>query len=322
MKLYHDFKNTIQKQSLVKKNDTVILGVSGGADSMALLHLFYEIAHEYSLKIVVAHVNYQTRGLDAEQDEALVRTVCEDMGIDVEVLRIDGKKHTKNFEAWARDTRYRFFEKTKKHYHATRIATAHTMNDQAETILLHLIKGSGIGGLGAMHVSENDLIRPLLGFQKSELVEYLERQGVAFREDLTNLDTTYARNKVRHELLPQLAREFNPNIIETLARESEIFQQAEEYFAMRASGFIHRYLLGKKIQFPQKAFMAEAPLVQYAVIQMLMKQLGITTPPSYGHFQQIAHILNQNVGNKSKELTKGLKLRVYRGVISLTKTKN
>ncbi|MEN8252155.1 MAG: tRNA lysidine(34) synthetase TilS, partial [Patescibacteria group bacterium] len=199
--------------------DTIIIGVSGGPDSMCLFDVFVNIAKKENLTLVVAHVNYGLRGEDSMKDQSLVEEIAKKHDLPYEVLVCEDDI-AKNENAW-RDIRYDFFVKTAQKYKAQRIAVAHTKNDQAETLLLHLLRGSGLRGLSGMSfVSANDVVRPFLGVEREDVLKYCAENEVKYNLDNTNEDTAFTRNKVRQELIPFLKESFNPNIISVLANAS------------------------------------------------------------------------------------------------------
>jgi tRNA(Ile)-lysidine synthase len=215
---------------------TVLAAVSGGPDSMALLRGLVALAGAGPGRLVAGHVNHQLRGAESDEDERFVRQQCEALGLSCEVGRepVGGRadEDGDGLEAAARRVRYEFLTETAHRVGARFVATGHTADDQAETILHRILRGTGIAGLaGSPRVRPlspaTTLIRPMLEFRRAEVIAYLERLGQPFREDRTNANPQFTRNRIRHELLPQLARQYNPNVVEalvrlgTLARESQ-----------------------------------------------------------------------------------------------------
>lgn len=205
---------------------TLVVAVSGGPDSMALLRLLQGNKVAGSGRLVAAHFNHGTRGADSLDDEAFVVRTCRELGITCEVGRAaEGEldRTPDGFEQAARAARYRFLEETCGKYGARYIATGHTADDQAETILHRILRGTGLAGLTGIPRTRvlnslTTLIRPLLPFRRGEIHSYLAKVGQPFREDATNADPRFTRNRLRHELLPQLASDFNPQVIEALLR--------------------------------------------------------------------------------------------------------
>lgn len=213
----------------------VLLAVSGGVDSMTMADLFLHSA--LRLPLAVAHVNFQLRGADSDSDEALVRHWCEHSGVPFFVKRVETGKHASgrgvSVEMAARELRYEWFAQLCRDQGFTHLAVAHNLDDSAETLLLHLLRGTGLRGLAGIRdnvplssAEDVRLIRPLLGFTRHEIESYAVRAGVEFHVDDTNADTTIPRNRIRNEVFPQLAA-INPSFRQTFRREMRHFGQAQ-----------------------------------------------------------------------------------------------
>ena len=222
--VFQNFVRLIRSRQLVAPGDRVLLALSGGADSTALLCLFLEIRPGLDLELAVAHLNHGLRGKEADADAEFVRSLAASYHLRfvVEKLPPSERPTGGNAQARARELRYRFLQRTGDSLGVQRIALGHTRNDQAETVLLRLLTGSGALGLAAIPVSRADrFIRPLLSIEREDLRTYLRSRGVGWREDATNRDLRFARNRVRHELIPWLEKAFNPGIVDVLARTAE-----------------------------------------------------------------------------------------------------
>ncbi len=215
----------------------LIIGVSGGVDSMVLLELLANAARGGKPQLVVAHINYGLRGRASDADEALVRAAAKRLNLPGDSRRVRlGKRG--NVQEAARRARFAFFADLAKEHGARTIVLAHHRGDQAETLLLHLLRGAGLSGLAGMRpVAEQEgvrVVRPLLGTSREEIERYADRRGIAFREDATNAGTRYTRNAVRHELLPHMAA-YNPRIEERLAELAARCAEEEEALEAVAS---------------------------------------------------------------------------------------
>ena len=205
---------------------TVLLAVSGGADSVAMLRAMVALKNAGDGRLVAAHLNHQLRPSEAETDEAMVVDLCRRLGVACEVgrTRLDPAAPAggDGLEAAARHARYQFLEATAARLGARYVVTAHTADDQAETILHHILRGTGIGGLAgiarARPLGHATLIRPLLGLRRAELLAYLNDLGQSYRDDSSNRDTRFTRNRIRQELLPHLAEQFNAGVVDALLR--------------------------------------------------------------------------------------------------------
>jgi len=203
----------------VDPGDRLVVAVSGGVDSMTLLHALARLAPRLPLALHVAHIHHGLRGRTADLDAALVTAESARHGLPVTVTRLAAEKRLRgtSVQVWAREARYASLESIRKRVRAQWIATAHTQNDQAETVLLNLLRGTGLRGLAGIPGVRIHLVRPLLGVSRPEIEAYAKLRGVPFREDPSNKSIAYRRNRIRRQLLPLLARQYNPRIVEALA---------------------------------------------------------------------------------------------------------
>lgn len=222
------FLNTIEKYNLIEKDECIVVGVSGGPDSVCLLHLLNSIRDIYNINIYVMHINHMLRGIDADSDEQYVSDMCKRLDIPFEVARCDVKSYSiKNgisLEEAGRDLRYEQFNLFAQKKGATKIAVAHNKNDQVETVLMHIIRGTGIDGLKGMEYRNKNIIRPLLDIDRIHIEEYCDRNLLKPRTDSSNLEKIFNRNKIRLEFIPSINNEFKTNIIENVARMTGIIK--------------------------------------------------------------------------------------------------
>lgn len=231
-------KHTIEEEPL---GSLALVALSGGADSVALLLGLRALQQN----IEAVHCNFHLRGEESDADEEFVRDLCAHLNIPLHCVDFDttayAKQHKISIEMAARELRYDFFERVRQERGATSICVAHHQDDNVETLLLNLVRGSGLKGLCGMKRRNGHIVRPLLNQPQSALLQYLEQQNQSFRVDSTNADTKYRRNKVRHELLP-LLREFNPNINETLAQTMVQLSEAQYRLDEKALSTPHNTL--------------------------------------------------------------------------------
>jgi tRNA(Ile)-lysidine synthase len=246
---------TIRKQELLRPGDRVAAAVSGGADSVALLLLLEELREELGIVLSVAHVNHKLRGAESDEDERFVADFAGARGLECHFanLPLGGARSTAEpdarpvagLEAKARKLRYDFFRELARESNVNKIATAHTLDDQAETLLLRIFRGTGIRGLAGVHPRLSfreggqrvgEVVRPLLSIRRTELRDYLQARGQPWREDSSNENLSFTRNRVRQRLLPLIAEEFGERAIEHMAELAEIARAEEEWAAENQRG--------------------------------------------------------------------------------------
>ena len=236
----------------------VLLAVSGGKDSMTMLDLFNYFKYELKLNLVVCHFNHSLRD-DADRDEKFVKTQCEKYGLkfyskkeDVLLYSNENKLST---EEGARFLRYKFFDEVKRIENLEYIATAHNKNDLAETVIMRILRGTGINGLIGIQSERGDLIRPILNFSRDEIEKYIEENNIPFVEDKTNFEELYLRNKIRLNLFPILKNEYNPRILDAISRLSNIAFDystiSREYIASK-EGLLWEFNKGKILVYIEK----------------------------------------------------------------------
>lgn len=217
----------IRAHHLLEDKQTVIIGLSGGADSVTLLHLLISLGYH----CIAAHCNFMLRGEESMRDERMVRKLCKKWGVELELVtfdtKLEAKKNKISIEMAARDLRYDWFEELRKKHQVERIAIAHHRDDSVETLLLNLIRGAGVRGLAGIKMRNNMIVRPLLCLSKEDIVAYTEANVLTSVHDSSNDETIFLRNKVRHELIPYLET-INPSIRKTLASTIEYLQGANE----------------------------------------------------------------------------------------------
>ncbi|MEA3496648.1 MAG: tRNA lysidine(34) synthetase TilS [Bacteroidota bacterium] len=222
------FLKFVEQNGLIKKDCKVLAAVSGGADSVAMCNLFFT----NNINFEIAHVNFKLRGEDSEKDEAFVKELALKYNTVCHVISYDTRKYASqnklSIEMAARKLRYDWFEKLCKEMNFDKVAIAHHQNDNVETVLLNLARGSGIKGMRGILSKSEKIIRPLLFLKRKDIEKYLEEDKLAFRIDKTNFDTEIKRNFVRYKVIPEL-KELNPNVEETISKSVEIFKEYENF---------------------------------------------------------------------------------------------
>ena len=231
-------RRSIRRYEMVPAGGRVVVALSGGPDSVALLHLLRDLERDGDLVVAgVAHFNHQLRAA-ADDDEQFCRDLAASLALPIDVERADVKgvarAEKRSIEDAARRLRYGFLERAADRLTAAAIAVGHSLDDQAETFLLRLLRGAGTRGLAAIRPRAGRIIRPLIEIRRAELRAFAATRGIPFREDESNADVSIPRNRIRHALLPYLEREFTANVVEVLAREAELARQDEERLEMEA----------------------------------------------------------------------------------------
>ena len=228
---------TIRKQQLIKAGDRLAVAVSGGADSVALLLLLLELRGDLGIVLSAAHVNYKLRGRESDEDERFVIELAQHHGLELHARAAPLIPINSGIEAAARKLRYDFFRELVREGRVSKVATAHTLDDQAETILLRILRGTGIRGLSGIHPrlvfeGHDEVVRPSLDFRRADLEAFLRNRSQQWREDSSNRDLAYLRNRVRHRLLPLLKEDFGVAAIGNLADLAEIARAEEEHWEL------------------------------------------------------------------------------------------
>lgn len=238
LNLAHRLKAALVRRRMVTAGDCLAAAVSGGADSVALLRLLHTLQDDLGIRLAVVHFQHGLRGAESAEDEAFVARLA--ARLDLEFFRAEAdvaawaKDHHMNLEDAGRQLRAAFFERLVAEGRVTRVATAHTADDQAETLLAHVLRGTGIAGLAGIHPCAGPVVRPLLDMRRVELRDWLRSIGQDWREDSTNADTTRLRSRLRHRLLPLIEKEFQPRVTEHFARLAELARDEEAFGAALA----------------------------------------------------------------------------------------
>ena len=277
-------KRAIKKHGMLEREDRVVVAVSGGADSMALLKVMELLSDEYSLRLVSAHLNHGIREESADREEQFVRRFSQGMGIDIESKKIHvpglQKGSGKSIEEVGREERNRFLMGVAEKYGAQKIALGHHLQDQTETVIMNFLRGSGTDGLkGMLPVRDGLFIRPLLGIRKEEILDFLEEHQVPYTMDPSNDSDVYLRNRIRHGLIPELKKRFNPNLDETLGNMSEIMRLENDYMEAVAGKILADWdvtLLDEEIRIKRDDLISLHPAMQNRIIKTVLKRFSLS----------------------------------------------
>ena len=310
--------STIQKYNLINANDKIVLGVSGGPDSLFMLHILNKLKEDLQFKIVVAHVNHMIRK-EAGEEEIFVKEFCKKINVEFHSKRIEVEKYANNnkmgLEEAGRKIRYEFFDEIAKVTNANKIAIAHNKNDKVETIIMNLLRGSGVTGLqGIQPIKDDKIIRPIIEIERKDIEKYCKENNLEPRIDISNFDNTYTRNKIRNVVIPYIKEEFNPNFIETITRLSEVITE-ENKFLNNVTEQKYRSILIKRgeneIVLDLKKFNSEEIVIKNRLILHAILQLnGNTQGIEKIHIQDIIKLCRKNIGNKFLTPNKNLKVLI------------
>jgi len=299
------------EHNMFERGEGVIVAVSGGADLITLLLALNSIAEEFSLRLRVAHLNHGLRGEESDGDEEFVQRLANKLGLPFHRKRVNVRRQAserqENLEATAREERYRFLTNLAKRYKCRAVATGHTLDDQAETVLHHLVRSSGIDGLvGIAPVWEFagiKVIRPLLDVTRRELRGFLRAIGFEHRTDTTNLDVSLTRNYIRHEILPRLER-INPRVREALGRFAEIAREEIAAWEQEEVDWLGTYRehTDEGIQINREAFCALSPAAQRRVVRRLLMECAPDLHPTLEIVDSIRDLAVSQKGGRKRTL--------------------
>jgi tRNA(Ile)-lysidine synthase len=303
---------TIREQRLLRPGERIAAAVSGGADSVALLRLLLELRQELGIVLSVAHFHHQIRGAEADSDHQFVAELAQQFQLEFHSgtaqVPAHARDHKLSLESAARELRHQWFRELVEQGRADKIATAHTLDDQAETVLMRIVRGTGVRGLAgiAPEQREKHLVRPLLGTTRAEVETYLNSLHQPWRTDSTNLDLSHTRNRVRHTLLPLLEKDFNPAIRQTLAELAEIARLEDDYWKKELdlllprlvrhgkptrSGRITTGAASQTLALDLEALRGLPDIVQRMVLHKTAEQLGVAL--EFKHIQMLSNLIHQ-----------------------------
>lgn len=295
----------------IPKNGKIILGLSGGADSVFLLNLCLQIQKTHPFKIIVAHVNHGIRGKESDDDTLFAKKLAEKYSFTFQLKKIQ-KQPKGNSEEQFRKIRYEFFEKLRTKYKADLILTAHHLNDNIETVLLNLTRGCHLDGLKGMETIDpkRHLLRPLLTTPKSEILKYLKKHRVPHREDVTNRDTNYSRNRIRQNVIPEL-KKINKNLEKSFLQNIKNFKSVCKNTNRHLDEWINSNSDKRGLKIT--SFMGEKETFQKNIIfQLYKKTYGNLNGLSQNHAEQIIKIISQNRAGRQKEFGPDFLLAIFR----------
>ena len=330
---------TIQKYNLIKEGDKIVIGVSGGPDSMCLLSILNQLKDELKFELIVAHVNHMIRQ-EADEETRYVQEYCNKINVECYIKKVNvlEKSSTERIgtEEAGRKARYEFFEEVLRNTGFNKVATAHNANDNAETLLMNIFRGTGISGLKGIEPIRGDkFIRPLIECERFEIETYCEQEQLNPKIDKSNFENIYTRNKIRNVLIPQIKKEFNPNIIDSLNKLSSLAKQEDEFIQNYIDELIEELIINddknmelnnqdsnvqNELILDLKKFNQKSDFIKSKVImKSIQKVLGTTQGIEKIHVDDIITLCAKNIGNKYLTPNKHVKVLVKQGKIFFVK---
>ena len=315
----HDLvKNNIFDNNLIGPGDNVLLALSGGPDSVFLFYNLIKLKDNLSFNLYASHINHMYRGEDAFRDEEFVRQLCNKYNIRLFVKRKNATEYAKELkvteEEAGRILRYNFFNENLNEIGGGIIAVAHNLNDQAETVLQRIIRGTGIDGLSAMSIKKDNVIRPMLNVSKSEVLQYLHENNYDYCVDVTNSQNIYGRNKMRLDLIPFLENNFNPNIQNTLYRMSETMQRDKKIIEKFIEKIFNDVFISKdnnKVILNLTKLKRIEPEVAGRILRYAVELLkGNTVNIEMKHIDYVMDFINNSMTGKKINLTESITVEI------------
>ena len=314
--------NTINKYNMIQSGDGIVIGVSGGPDSMTLLNILNNLKEKLNIKLYVAHINHSIRE-EADAETEYVKEFCKKIDVEFFAKKVKVEEIAKELkmgtEEAGRNIRYEFFEEVAHTVGANKIATAHNLNDNAETVLMNIIRGTSVSGLkGIDKVRDGKYTRPIIECSRAEIEDYCKEKNLNPRYDKSNNENIYTRNKIRNLLIPFLQKEFNPNIVEGINRLSQIAIEEEQFinkvvekeYEKLQIAVDNNIILNLK-EFNKLDYVIKSKLILYTISKVYGKTSGIEKK----HIDDIIKLCDNNIGNKYLTPQKGIKIYVKKGKI-------
>lgn len=325
--MYQRVKEYIQRYHMLEKEDKVVTGVSGGADSICLLFMLIELQKELGFSIVAVHVHHGLREGTADADAAYVQKVCREQGIDLRIFREDVKKYAKEnkltLEEAGRNIRRMRFGQVLEESGGTKIALAHHQNDNAETLIWNLCRGCGLKGMGGIAPVDGVYVRPLLCLKRKEIESYLAERGISYCTDETNLEDDYTRNRIRSHVIPYLEEQINQQTVEHMADTMEQMRKLGEFVEQETRRHARqciRYVHGNQAILNAEAY-GKAPeaLQAYMIHEMLCQIAGRRKDIESVHVRAVMELIEKQVGRRVDLPYHMQARRCYEGIV-LSKT--
>ncbi len=312
----------MQEWKMLEQNDKVIAGISGGADSVCLLFVLMEMQKDIPFQMVVVHVNHGLRGKAADADENYVRQLCEKYCIPFECYRenveLIAKNRKQSTEEAGRDIRREAFERTAALYGGTKIALAHHKNDNVETMLMNLARGTGLKGLGGMAPVNGNIIRPLLCVERREIEQYLDEQRIPYCIDLTNQTDDYTRNRIRNHVIPYLKNEVNAGVVSHVDKAMQSLREIQEFVQSQTAYYYEKCVISDKRKYviDEKEYREIPNAIQNLVLKKVLTDIvGREKDLESVHLRILKELMEKQVGRKVNLPYGIVAKRSYQGLV-------
>ena len=320
-------RKTIEENALIKKGDRLVLGLSGGPDSLCLLHILADLRKPFGFELYALHLNHLMRGKQAEEDALWLEKHCCGLDVGFKVVKCDvnAKAAAEGIcvEEAGRHARHEALAAYAAELGGAGIVFAHNRDDQAETVLMRILRGTGVHGLAAMEYKRRDgVIRPLLDTSRAEIEAYCEKHGLKPLWDSTNASLDYTRNRIRLQLLPELAEEYNPSIKDGLARLASNARDDDDYLnaeAMRIYAHMAPEINDGTVSLSAKALAGLHPAVYQRVVRMAFAEIGLAEDIAGVHLDALRRVLESGAGGKVVEFPSGYSVSVLRGIATFAR---
>lgn len=316
---------TIQTSHLFEQGEGVVVGISGGYDSVCLLHVLHSLSKTLQIKLYAVHINHMLRGMEANADEQYAAELCRELGIPFSAIQVDvsamAEERGVSLEQAGRDVRYREFHKYAQDVGAAKIAVAHNRNDQAETVMMHIIRGSGTAGLVGMEYRRGIIIRPILDITRDEVEKYCREAGLSPRTDSSNLTEEFTRNRVRLGLLPYINKNFGINMVDSLCRLSVHAAEDNSFIDQCAQDAYNDVISNKKvgiIEMKAEKLSALAPAIRNRVFKLaIIHVAGSSTGISSIHYGSLSELVIKGRTGAQAELPCGIRAIYSYGILKI-----
>jgi len=315
MKLTHNILKTIENYEMIKPGDKILIALSGGPDSVFLLNFLHSFEKKLKIKLFIAHMDHGIRGRESREDALFVKRLSKGLRIKANFKKLKKiPKHSKiSLEERLRDERYKFFKASCKKFGTSIVATAHTMDDQAETVLMRIIKGVSLKGLIGIHPVRIDkkirFIRPLIETEKKDIVSHLDEKGVDYRIDKTNFENKFLRNRIRNEVFPFLLK-VNPRLKRSLSSMAESLREDYDFIESEKRKRIKVFTKGKSCTIPLCDVLMQPKAIRKEMVREALKSVGGNIKKfTYRHWKDVDRFISKAERNSSLDLPGSIKIR-------------